>query len=135
MALTAEEQSRVYYHLGYLNIQPAASLSFGIPRPLQAVFLVQTAVQNVIAAAEDKVRQIIGIMDGVECRLVDAQERLAASRIDTITMRVDEPDALEREYLRWGLRLADLLGVPPYPYSTRYKQASFSRSGSIPVMG
>ena len=132
---TADEKARIRYHLGYLNVQEPTALSFGIPRPLQTVFLIESAMNNVIDAARDKVRQIIGIMDGVECRLVDAQERLAASKLDTLTMRVDEPDALEKEYMRWGLRLADLLGVPPYPYSTRYSRLATSRSGSIPVRG
>lgn len=132
---TADEKARIRYHLGYLNVQEPTSLSFGIPRPLQTVFLIESAMNNVIDAARDKVRQIIGIMDGVECRLVDAQERLAASRLDTLTMRVDEPDALEKEYMRWGLRLADLLGVPPYAYSTRYNLLGTARSGSVPVRG
>lgn len=131
---TADEKARIRYHLGYLNVQDPTGLAFGIPRPLQTIFLVESAMTSVIDAARDKVRQIIGIMDGIECRLVDAQERLAASKLDTLTMRADEPDALEREYMRWGMRLADQLGVPPYPFSTRYMRMT-SRAGSIPIRG
>jgi hypothetical protein len=35
-------------------------------------------------------------------------------------MRADEQDALEKLYVRFGRRLADVLGVPPYPLSVRY---------------
>jgi hypothetical protein len=135
MALTAEEKMRATYHLGYMGVQSAASLSYGIPRPIQTLFLVEVALNNLMPIFEDKVRRIINIMDGVECRLVDAQERLAASQLDSLKTRADEPQALEIEYQRWGLRLADTLGVPPYYYSTRYKRQPGQRGGNVPVSG
>lgn len=133
MALTEEEKQRVRYCLGYMSVSPAVALNFGLPRPAQTLFLVESAMQYLMPVAEDKVRQIISIMDGIECRLVDAQTRLAASSIDNLTMRRDEPDALEAEYYRWGGRLADLLGVPFYAYSNRYKRHGAKFAGSIPV--
>lgn len=133
MALTEEEQQRTRYHLGYLSVSPATALNFGLPRPAQTLFLVESAMQNLMPVAEDKVRQILSVMDGIECRLVDAQSRLAAASIDNLTMRRDEPDALEAEYYRWGGRLADILGVPFYAYSNRYKKQGAKFAGSIPV--
>lgn len=135
MALTAEEKARATYHLGYMGIQSASALSFGIPRPVQTLFLVETALNNILPIFEDKLRRIVNIMDGIECRLVDAQERLAASQLDSLKTRADEPQALEVEYQRWGLRLADLLGVPPYYYSTRYRRQPGQRGGNVPVSG
>lgn len=135
MALTDEEKARARYHLAYMGVQSAASLSYGIPRPVQTLFLVETALNNLQPIFEDKVRRILNILDGVECRLVDAQERLSAAAIDTLRLRRDEPDALEHEYQRWGMRLADLLGVPPYYYSTRYNRRSGARGGNVPVSG
>ena len=90
-------------------------------------------MEKILPIAEDKVRQIIGVMDGIECRLVDAQDRLAAKSLDNLTMRVDETDALEAEYYRWGGRLVDTLGVPFYAYSNRYKRHGKSYAGTIPV--
>lgn len=133
MALTPEERQQVRYHLGYNSAQPAAAITMGIPRPIQTLFLVEAAMNYILPVAEDKVRQILGIMDGIECRLVDAQDRLAAKSLDNLTMRVDETDALEAEYYRWGGRLADTLGVPFYAYSNRYKRHGKSYAGSIPV--
>ena len=105
----------------------------GIPRPIQTLFLVESAMNYILPVAEAKVRQIIGVMDGIECRLIDAQDRLAAKSLDNLTMRVDETDALEAEYYRWGGRLVDTLGVPFYAYSNRYKRHGKSYAGTIPV--
>lgn len=133
MALTQEERQQVRYHLGYLSVSPAVALNFGLPRPVQTLFLVEQAMDSIMPVAENKIRQIIGILDGIECRLVDAQTRLAAASLDNLTMRRDEPDALEGEYYRWGGRLADTLGVPFYAYSNRYKRHGKGFAGSIPV--
>ena len=51
--LTEEEKERVRYHLGYMETsfggnQTAASLQFGIPRPVQTMFLVEEAIQNLL---------------------------------------------------------------------------------------
>ncbi len=133
MAFTPEERQQIRYHLGYNSSQPAASITFGIPRPIQTLYLVELAMNYILPVAENKVRQIVGVLDGIECRLVEAQERLAAKSLDTLTMRADETDALEAEYYRWGGRLADVLGVPFYAYSNRYKRHGKSYAGSIPV--
>ena len=131
MPLDAREKERVRYHLAYLAVQPAASISFGIPRPIQTMFLVEEAMNNVIDEAVDRVRRILKIMDDIEGKLVDAQDRLAASALDTLKLRENEPEMLEIEYRRWGNRLADLFGVSPYYYSTRYRGGV--KAGSIPV--
>ena len=135
MALTDDEKARAKYHLGYLGAAPAASITFGMARPIQTLFLVDSALNNLLPAFDDKVRQILGVMDGVECRLVEAQDRLAAKQIDSLTLRDDEPTQLEAEYRRWGYRLADLLGVPVYAYSTKYRQAGKTTAGNVSVVG
>jgi hypothetical protein len=135
--LTAAERERAKYHLGYPNVTIASSLFFGVPIPLQTSFLIERALSNLPVDAENRVRHISQVMDGVECRLIDAQDRLAAEQLGELRLRptdqgLSEPDALEREYCRWGYRLADELGVPIYAYSTRYSNAlqSASRVGA-----
>lgn len=133
MPLNDAEKERARYHLGYLEVSGAASIQLGIPRPLQTVFLVEQAMNNVIEAAVPRVRKIIGVMDRIEDKLCEALDRLAAKQLDGLILRDNEHDMLEREYVRWGRRLADLLGAPIYPYSERYRAYSGSAAGSIPV--
>jgi len=134
--LSDTEKERTRYHLGYLGVQPAASIQLGIPRPLQTMFLVEQSMNNLIDQTVARVRRVLRVMDDIEDQLIESQVRLSAKRLDGIELREDEPDKLEREYVRWGWRLADMLGVPVYPYSERYKRAGAGiRAGNIPVSG
>ena len=135
MPLTEAEKERVRYHLGYLQVSAAASIQLGIPRPLQTVFLLEQGLNNVIENAIPRVRRILNVMDNVENKLEESQDRLAAKQLDSLQLRDNEPDMLEKEYVRWGYRLADLFGVPIYAYSNRYKNFSGVVAGSIPVKG
>jgi len=123
MALTDAEKERARHHLGYPQVQPAASIQWGIPRPIQTAFLVESAMNNIIAAAEPRVRSMLCTLDGLETKLIEAQDYLVAQKLEDITLRDGHPDLLEREYQRWAGRLADLLGVPLYAFSTKFRQA------------
>jgi hypothetical protein len=124
-ALTPQDKERVRYHLGFLNTEFAGSIQFGLPRPVQTLFIVEDAMNLVVDEfAIDRVRRMLKILDDIECRLVASQDRLAASALGELKIErqgPQEPDLLEREYYRWGGRLADHLGVPTYAYSNRYK--------------
>lgn len=133
MPLTATEKERARYHLGYPEVQAAASIQFGIPRPIQTAFLVETALANLIEEACDRTRRVLKAMDDIETKLIESQARLAAMKLGNLELRENEPDQLEHEYVRWGMRLADILGVPIYAYATRYRAGSGSKAGSIPV--
>ena len=132
MALTQEEKERIRYHLGYLSVQPASSMQFGQPRPVQTLFLVESAMNNLLEVAEGRLRNMLDILDRIECHLVDGLDRLAAKRLDGIELNNKEPDMLEHEYKRWAGRLADLLGVPLYPYSKRFGPEM--GAGNVPVV-
>lgn len=133
MPLSQADRERVRYHLGYLDVQPAASLSFGIPKPIQTIFLVEDAMSNLIELSVPRVLRILGIMDDIEQKLVDAQDRLAATSLGDLKLRTTEPEQLETEYRRWGKRLANIFGVPVYPFSDRYRGSGGTVGGSIPV--
>jgi len=131
MAFDDATKERIRYHLGYMNVQVGSGLSFGLPIPIQTLFVVDFAMNRMIAAGEPRVIQILDVMDKIECRLIESTTRLAASSLGDLKLRDDEPDKLEREYCRWGMRLAGQLGCPIYAYSERY--AKYSRGGNIPV--
>lgn len=134
-ALSPQDRSRVRYHAGFLAVSPAASLSFGIPRPIATLFLVEDAMNHLIDDGfnVDNVLRILGIMDGIECRLVAALDYLPASKLGSLEVRSDHPQALEIEYCRWMARLCDVLGIPPYPYAQRSQQMAGVLGGNIRV--
>lgn len=132
MSLSLDERSRVRYHLGYMEVQPAAAIVYGIPRPVQTLFLVEEAMTMLMETGVNRIRRVLGIMDGIEVKLVEAQDRLAADALGDLKIRAQETEMLEKEYQRWGWRLADILGVPIYSFSTKYRNMG-TGAGSIPV--
>lgn len=120
MALTDAERHRVRKHLGYPSVSQAASLSLGVPAAYDTMFLVEGAMDRLLALAEGDVRSHLQVMDGIDEKLIAAQCRVGVEAVDGIKLRDEEPDKLEREYWRWACRLADILAVGLYPYSARF---------------
>jgi len=136
MALTTQERERVRYkadHLGYLSTAPAASISLGFPRANQPLFLVEMAMNLILPEAEPRVRSILTVMDGIECRLIEAQERMAASEVGEIKTNPREATMLEGEYRRWQGRLARILGVYPNPWDPSGGNLGGHTGANIPV--
>jgi hypothetical protein len=134
VALTTSERERTRYHLGYLNVAPAASIALGFPRASQALFLVESAMNNLLPEGEDRVRTHLAVLDGIESKLIDAQCRLAAKEVGEITLNPEETRKLEEEYTRWADRLARQLGVYRNPFSPGSPFGSGGSGGiNVPV--
>lgn len=134
MAFSPEEKEQIRYHLGYLNQTAASSLAFGQPVPLQTLFILDSAMDRVLlTAAEDRIRMMIGTLDKIECTMIEAIDRLSAKQLDGLTLNDKEIDKLEFEYYRWAGRIANQLGVPLYPYATKFQLARGMMAGSINV--
>ncbi len=132
-ALTDAEKQRVAYHLGYPAVTTAASVAFGVPTLTQTNFLVYNSFANLLPSALDQVRSISRVMDDIEVKMIEAQDRLAATQLEELHLRENETDMLESEYRRWGYRLSDMLGAPIYPFSKRYTGGGASSGGMIPI--
>lgn len=131
MPLTDAEKQRARYHLGYPSLSTAASIQLGVPALSQTNFLVENALTRLMEVALEQVRAIIKTMDDIEMKLIDSQDRLAATQLEELHLNNSEPDMLEKEYRRWGYRLADIIGAPIYPYSTRYQNLGGIRNVSV----
>lgn len=127
---TLDERARIRRHLGYPNIQPAAGMSFGIPIPIETLFIVESAIEKIMPEAMNDVRRFVAQLDEVECQMAAARSTLGVSVVDGINIRPDHIPMLENEYTRWQGRLADILGCPVYGFSAR---GNSSRAGNIPV--
>lgn len=136
-SLTDQDKERIRYHTGYLETSLAASIQFGIPRPLQTVFLLESAMGLLVEPnAVERVKCLLDTLDGIESQLQRAIKSLGAAKIGNLELRSAKigethTDLLEREYVRWARRLADVLGVPLYPYSARFRPGA-GAAGMIP---
>lgn len=93
-----------------------------------------SALNRLLETSLDRLRCIVQVLDGIEDKLVAAQLRLAASRLEDIELREDEPDRLEHEYRRWGYRLSNLIGAPVYPFAERYRQTGPLAVTTVPIV-
>ena len=119
--LTDSERVRVRYHLGYPNLSAGPSLSAGVPMDSPLMTLLERAFVLLLPQAEPLVRDQISKCDQADARIVEAWDRMRASKVDGIELRADETDALEREYMRQVARLSDTLHCTIYPYSARFQ--------------
>lgn len=133
------EKEQILYHMGYLGVSPAAAITFGLPAPVQTLFLVQSAIERVLPHSEDRIRQHVKILDDIECKMQGGQDFLVVNRVDSTEIREDHIDKLEDEYCRWASRLSDILGAPLYPGSAKFRRlfgvGGSNMAGSIPVRG
>jgi hypothetical protein len=137
MPITAVDQERIIYHLGYLEeiSMQSPSMSLGLPRVMQTLYLVNLAIPLISETAIPRVVNILDTLDAIECRLRGAIKRLAVNSVGNIKIRPDETDALEKEYGRWACRLCDILGAPLQPLSTRFREYLQSKgAGNISVL-
>lgn len=131
-ALTDAEKERVRYHLGYLETSFAASIQFGLPRPVQTVFMLESAMELLVNSdAIDRVRRILFTLDEIEEKLRAALCSMIAEQLGTLKLRGNYTDLLEKEYVRWANRLADIFGVPKYFFSARFQRRG--PGTSVPV--
>ena len=116
--LNENEKSRCRRHLGYPETNSISVYAMGTVIPMQGMFLLESQMDALSANGADRVRQLLGVLDKMEEKMIKAACYLTVDRIGDIQMRPatgrQGTDLLETEYLRWAKRLSDALGVPYY---------------------
>lgn len=135
--LSESDRVRVRHHMGYLNVEPGASIALGFPSAQQPEFLVERAMNNIIDQAVGRIIQTLDMLDCLEQQLIAAVPQLAVQQLGEMKLRNsnEEPNAcdlIEAEYVRWAKRLADDLGAPLNMFSERFRNAAVAY-GSRPV--
>lgn len=120
MPFSNEEKVRIRHHLGYLNVGAAATFVLGAPAAVETTFIIESAMDKVLPAAETLVRELVAKCDAVEAQMMENQELLAVTQVDEIGVRQDEFQALLHRYHYWRNGLANVLGVYPNPFDKRF---------------
>ena len=119
--LSEADKERARYHLGYMTVTVASSMAFGIPQATNTQWLFEDAVTRIRPESEARVIRLLNYLDEIECRLFQSSGELFAKRAGDLEPNLTQPDDVEREYVRWACRLADMLGVFAYPFSKRFE--------------
>ena len=117
MAVTTSEKQLAAYYLGYTSNLIGGGLAFGQATNVQIIFPIWTACDHLIPESEPKFRQLLGILEGLEAKQVEAVDFMVADTVDDVKVRSNYPQILRREYRMWQGRLAALLCVSVNPDS------------------
>lgn len=136
--LADKDIERARYHLGFLTVTVASSFAFSIPAATEVQFMFESAIRRVQTISEPRVVQLLDKLDEIECVLFRASSELFAKRAGDLEPNLEQPSDVDREYVRWACRLADMLGITPYPFSERFKilaqgGLSGARAGNVSV--
>lgn len=134
MSLTEEEKVDVRRHLGYLNVQEAQTFVLGVPAGVQTQFIVEGAMQKLLASAEPMLRRYLIALNNIECQIMENTENLAVENIGQIKVNLKEFEMVLQRYKYWQGSLGNLLGVPPNPYDMRpWLGAGWTGGGGVNV--
>jgi hypothetical protein len=133
MAISDADKQRARKHLGYMGVTVASSFAFGVPQLTTTQYMLESAIERVMAVAEADVVKLLDRLDCIDEALFQAHGDLFAVRVADLEMNLGQPDALEIEYARWAQRLADMLGVMPYPFAPRFKSLMGGGVGNIRI--
>lgn len=120
--LSDAEKERVRYHLGYLNVSPAAARALGMPSSNEPAYLVEYSMDSLLPSGEPGVRRAIVELDCIEDQLADARKQLGMRQVGEIVFAGDDGMmALERQYVWWADQLASTLGCIRNPMSPKWQ--------------
>lgn len=133
MAISDADKQRARKHLGYMAVRVASSFAFGVPQLTATQYMLESALERVLPVAEADVVKLLDRLDCIDEALFQAHGDLFASRVADLEPNLEQPAALELEYARWAQRLADLLGVIPYPFAPRFASMMGGGVGNIRI--
>lgn len=126
--LTEDDKSRIRMHMGYPDIQAAASFQVGFPANIETAFIIETAMNKVRQSALPFLRRLLDVLDTFDLQDVDDVSVHVALAVGEITINPKEHMIIDERYDRWLGRLENLLACPRNPYDKRWAGGS---AGSI----
>lgn len=115
VALDDALKVKVRYHLRYPQVDSATLIAFGILYAGTNQFVIERAMNNVADLAVPEIQRVVANMDAIETQMVDANQRLQASKADVVTLNPNEHLGLESTYSYWQQRLSEMLSVEINP--------------------
>jgi hypothetical protein len=117
--LTDQEKVRARHHTGYGGVQQAQTFVLGVPAGVQTAFMIEGALNRLMPQSEALFRDLLTRLDGIEVQILQDQPNLAASKVGSISVNLDEFKHLILQYQHWQGSLCNMLQVPPNPFDQR----------------
>jgi Na+/phosphate symporter len=112
-ALTDKERSRIMEYLLYPDWNNLAMIwGIFVPTHVEPQYYIRDAMDRLTDEALELVRKDLCNLEDIELQMADARKRLKASKVGDITLNPDELDALQKEFDRYVIKLANKFGAP-----------------------
>lgn len=132
--LSDDEKSRIRMHMGYPDIQAAATFLLGFPATIETAYIIEVMMNQVREQALPQLRRILDVLDTFDLQDVDDLSVHVASRVGEIDVNHDEHKLIDTRYDRWLGRLENLIGCSRNPFDKRWA-GSGPDSINRPVIG
>ena len=130
---TDQEKVKIRHHLGYLNVAASATFVLGSPAAVETQFIIESAMNLVLVAAEPEVRRQLTILDCIEEQMNCDRELLAVNEVGEIKIR-----GTEMKELRKYLLEEDQIDIPAFlrnPMQKRQRESLSRTQSNEPRMG
>lgn len=118
--LTDEEKSQIRTHMGYPGIRAASSFIVGFPATIETAYLIEGAMNEVRQGDLPRLRQILCVLNELECLDVSDVSVHVASRVGETEINHGEHRLIDARYDLWLSKLENLLCVPRNPFDKRW---------------
>ena len=117
--LTNDQKVRARHHLGYLNVQAAATFQLGIPAAVQTQFMIEGAWAKILPEAENLAAVLICRLDEIENEIYGGIDLASVNQVSEVQVNPKRFQELGKYYRHARDSLANLLGVPANPFDMR----------------
>lgn len=117
--LTEALKVKIRHHFGYVNVSAIQTFVLGSPASLETQFMIEGAMNKVLAAAVPELERLVSILDAIEEQGIGDLELLAVDQVGEIEINQKEQQQLLERYGYWLGALENLLGVPRNPFDKR----------------
>jgi hypothetical protein len=131
--LTLEEKAKLRHHMGYLNVQEAATFVLGIPAGVQTQFMIELSWDKILPEAENLVKIMLCRLDDVEKEVYGGIDLASVTATGSIQVNPNRLRELGKYYVLAQQGIANLLGVMPNPYDMRDWVQNAGGGMSVPV--
>jgi hypothetical protein len=121
VAVTEHDRNRARKHLGYGQVQAAATFVLGVPAAVETAFMIEGAFDRILPSAESFFREVLDKLDETGRQIFESQSSIEAKKIGNIEINDKMFEQLVQRYQYWQGELANMLQVPPNPFDQRFR--------------
>jgi hypothetical protein len=121
---TLEIRAKIRRHMGYPNITMVQTFFIGNPAAMEANFIIESAMNAVIASAEFLAVEMVEKLDKIANIIFDDSDTLVAGKVGDIEINPKQFEQLLDRYQFFQGELGNIIQAFPNPFDMRFRRMS-----------